>query len=428
MIFTRLANTKRTSSALAMALSLAVGGALAATAVEAPAFAQKNKEKQQKRDNSKGFVEAFQPILKQYSEEGADPAAIAAQVPTLLAAVETEDDRFIAGNLIAQIAQRTQDRAMLLQGYELMLESGKAEPENIAPYTYRAGELAFDLKQYGKARTLIQRAIDLGYAEGSPHIYIAEAHFAEGQYKQGFAFLDDMIAKRRAAGEAIDESWVKRGLAIAYNNKMKDEAHRYAQMYAAEFPSETSWGDAIAILLNTGTYEYPEILDILRLARRAEALRTAQMYLEFIEAADPRKLPGEVQAVINEGIANGKLDASDPFVKDSLSQAATRVSADERDLPSLIRDARASGASVRTVVAAADAVLSYGRGAEAEELYGKALNMPGANTPVILTRMGIAQLDQGRYAEAQATFQRVEGARQAIAGLWRTWTDQQAGS
>ena len=425
MIFTRLANTKRTSSALALAVSLAVGGAFAATAIEAPAFAQK--EKKQKRDNSKAFVEAFQPVIEQLNAEGADPAQAAAMLPGLLAAVETEDDRFIAGNVTVQIGQRMKDRERMLQGYELMLDSGKIEAENVATYTFRAGELAYDLKQYGKARTLIQRSMDLGYNDGTPDIFVAETYFGEGQVDQGLAYLDEAIERRTAAGETIDESWLKRALSIAYNNDKPEAARRYATLYAANYPSETSWGDAVGIVLNTGSYEYPEILDVLRLARRADAMRTGQMYMEFIEAADSRKLPGEVRDVINEGVASGKLDATDPFVQDNLKQAETRFAADQKDLPSLISDARANGASLRTIMAAADAVLSYGRGAEAEELYGKALEMPGVNTPVVLTRMGIAQLDQGKYAEAQATFQRVEGARQAIANLWRTWSVQQAG-
>ena len=39
-------------------------------------------------------------------------------------------------------------------------------------------------------------------------------------------------------------------------------------------------------------------------------------------------------------------------------------------------------------------------------------------------RQSIAQLDQGKYAEAEATFNRVEGARQAIANLWAIYTTQ----
>ena len=46
---------------------------------------------------------------------------------------------------------------------------------------------------------------------------------------------------------------------------------------------------------------------------------------------------------------------------------------------------------------------------------------------VALTRLGIAQFDQGKYAEAKASFDKVEGARQAIANLWTVYAQQKGG-
>jgi hypothetical protein len=48
------------------------------------------------------------------------------------------------------------------------------------------------------------------------------------------------------------------------------------------------------------------------------------------------------------------------------------------------------------------------------------------DTPRVLTRLGIAQADQGKTADAAATFAKVEGARQAIARLWALYTQQAA--
>ncbi len=214
---------------------------------------------------------------------------------------------------------------------------------------------------------------------------------------------------------------------MAYNNNVSTEAQRYALLYVTEYPSDVSWGDAIAVTLNTNRYENPEVLDIMRLARRTNTFRDSNMILEYIEAADPRRLPGEVVAVIDAGIASGLLDSSDTFVSESRKQAAGRVDVDKTDLPDLASDARASGAALNTVMAAGNTFLSYGRGAEAEEFFNKALTMPGADTPMVLTRLGMAQVEQGKFTEAQETFRKVEGARQAIANLWAIYSTQQAG-
>jgi hypothetical protein len=75
-------------------------------------------------------------------------------------------------------------------------------------------------------------------------------------------------------------------------------------------------------------------------------------------------------------------------------------------------------------MAAANANLSYDKAAEAEEFYSKAAGMAGADMPVTLTRLGIAQLDQGKYAEASATFAKVTGPRKAITDLYGVWAKQ----
>ena len=79
-----------------------------------------------------------------------------------------------------------------------------------------------------------------------------------------------------------------------------------------------------------------------------------------------------------------------------------------------------------TATGAADAFLSYGEAAKAEALYNIALAKPGAEKDRLLTRLGIAQLDQGKHAEAQASFGKVTGPRRNIAQLWSLYAAQKA--
>jgi hypothetical protein len=164
----------------------------------------------------------------------------------------------------------------------------------------------------------------------------------------------------------------------------------------------------------------------MRLADRTKSLRSERDYIDYIAAADARRLPGETQRIIKSGIAAGLLKSGDVFVSEANTVSAGRLQADTADLPKLAKDARAPGASVATLMAAGDAFLSYQKPAEAEEFYTLALTKPGVDTPRVLTRLGIAQADQGKAAEAQASFAKVEGARQAIARLWALYA-QQAG-
>ena len=54
-------------------------------------------------------------------------------------------------------------------------------------------------------------------------------------------------------------------------------------------------------------------------------------------------------------------------------------------------------------------------------MYQIALSKPGVDGPRVLTRLGIAQTDLGKSAEAQATFAKVTGLRAPIATLWAAY-------
>lgn len=423
MTFSRKPAFRRKLSPLAVA---ALAGTVA-TAWHVPAAAQRAPRGERpaaeatataKANYSKEFVAAYQPLEAQANTEGSDANAIKPAIPGLVAAASTPDDRQAAGRLIYNVGAKTKDAALQLQGAEMIIASGKSDAAELGQINFAAGQLAYNIKDYAKAQTHLQAAIAAGYADDDPHLLIAETYFAQQRNAEGLKYLGDLMAAEKAAGKPIPEAWIKRGLATAYTAKMNVESNEWALTYARDYPSEASWGDAIAIAINTGSYDAPAMLDLLRLARKTGTLRTREQYLEYVDAADARKLPSEVIAVLDDGVNAKLLDGNLQMVRDARSTATARIAADRTELPSLQRDAGAPNARLATVMAAADALLSYGKYAEAEGFYAKAAAMPGANVPLVLTRQGIAQIGQGKHAEAQATLAKVTGPRQQIAGLW----------
>ncbi len=410
-------------------LALAAVAGLGLAGINAPALAQKKDKKEQaapKANYSKEFIAAYKPLEPQLSAATADYTALKAALPAVTAAATTPDDKMAAGRAVFSVGQKTKDFALALQGIDLVLASGRADRTTQGQFAFVGAQLAYNLKDYAKSRTLYQTAIDAGYTENDPELGLADAYFSDGKNAEGLKYLSDTMAARKAAGTPVSEAWVKRALATAYNNKLYPEARQWATVYAREFPSQTSWGDAIAINVNTADYAAPEMLDLLRLARRTGTLRTRAMVLEYVDAADARKLPKEVIEVLDYGKSAKLLDETVPMAKDARTVATGRLAADAKELPSLQRDANAAGAKLVTVMAAADTLLSYSKFAEAEALYAKAAGMAGANVPLVLTRQGIAQLEQGKHAEAQATFAKVQGNRKDIAALWSLYATQKA--
>jgi len=415
------------ASRAALGFALAVGMIASAGVVSSPAVAAKKKDKAPKISPSKGFVAVAGPAQTAINGAAAgDAEAIAqarAQLDQAIAAIENDDDRFMAGSLALNLAGKAQDAALQRKGVQMMLASGKADAE-LAPRLYTAGgQLAYQAQDYPEAQKYLQMAIDSGVTDGNVRVLLAESYFGAGNTAQGLSVLKSSIASEKAAGNLAPESWYRRGLSNAYKSQNLDDTVDFATMMVRDYPSNQNWGIAATFVRELGVFGSKETLDLMRLMGRTNSYAEERDYVEYVQAADPRRLPGEVLEVLDAGIASGKLNANDTFVADAKRQASGRVADDKASLAGYARDAAKPGASVATVTGAADALLSYGQSAEAEKLYTIALDKPGVDQAEALTRLGIAQINQGKYAEAKSNLAKITGKRQSIAKLWSAYAD-----
>ncbi|MBN8502783.1 MAG: hypothetical protein J0M19_16820 [Sphingomonadales bacterium] len=339
------------------------------------------------------------------------------------AAATTADDKYIAGQLGLNFGQLGFDKKLQRRGLQAMVDSGKVAPGDIAKFNYYIGGISYDLKEYPAARTSLQAAIAGGYTESGVDGLLADAYINDNMPAEGLKVLSDAVDKR---GAAAPEDWLKKGIVVAYRNKMPDQAISFSRRLVQGHPTQDNWALAISVTRDMSKFQNQESIDLMRLMDRTKSWSEARDYFEYIQAADPRRLPKEALKIVNLGIASGKLSAADPSVADAKSIAAGRIAADEASLAGLDRDARAPSATAATVMAAGDAFLSYDNAVKAEELYTIALTKAGVDTPRVLTRLGIAQVDQGKYAQAQDTFGKVTGVRQPIAQLWAAYAKSKA--
>lgn len=412
-------------SALAAALAL---GVVAAGAVVAPQAAMAQKAPKLKL--SKGFIAAAQPaqtaVNAVVAGDAASEAAAKAAVDAAIAAVAGDDDKFTAGSLLLNLGSKAKKTEYQRQGLDMMLSSGKADPATLNQLYAAAGQLAYQAKDYPNAERYLQAAIDAGSADASLKVMLGETYISNNQVPKGMALLKTAIQGSKAGGQVAPESWYRRGLASAYRAKAVNEAAEFGAMMIQDHPTSANVGVAATIVRELANYGGQDTLDLMRLMGRSNSYAEARDYIEYIEAADPRRLPGETLDVINAGVASGKLRAADAFVVDMKAQASGRLAADKASLPAYAADARKATANEGTISGAADALLSYGKAAEAEALYKLALEKPGVDANRALTRLGIAQFDQGKYAEAQASFARVTGPRTALAKLWSGYAASKA--
>lgn len=430
---------KLSSAISRSAIGLALVTGITTASMAPPAFAQRG-GKQQAPALSPAFTKVAAPFQKAVTDAKAranvvaakgNPSALAAalapeiaQVDGVVAVATTPADKNAAGGLIVTLGQVAEDNGLLKRGLSLMIESGTAA--NTPQLQFFLGQTNYTLKDYAGAQIALEAAVAGGYRENDVEALLAQAYITGGKPAEGLAVLRKAVEAKQASGGFAPESWYRVGTGSAYKTKQLDQAAYFSSNLVRGYPGKDNWALAISVLRDTARYQAQESLDLMRLMNRTGSYSEGRDYVDHIQFADARRFPGEVLKVIEAGAASGKLPANDPFIAEARTIATSRVAADRASLPALERDARAPNAAPATVSAAADTFLSYGDAAKAENLYTLALTKPGGDAGRLQTRLGIAQVDKGDYAAAQASFAKVTGPRQPLAELWGIYAAQKA--
>lgn len=427
--------SRKRASSLALAVALMTGSAVVATAfipVEANAQ-RRDRDRNQQAEDGGGYSDAFRAVFVPLDEamkiEGADVSGYRSQFETLATLLNTNDEKIAGGGLLFNAGVRMSEPSFQLRGMEAMIASGKVPIESLGRYNFIAYQLANQAGDTAKARRYLQSAIDYNFSTETINssglkITMAESYFADDLFDDGFNYLNQAISNRKAQGLTVDEQWYRRGVTVAYQNEIVPTVYDMVEQWIADYPNDFTWKESINLTRNLNEFTGPEILDLFRLSRKVNALQEASDYDYYVESADPRRLPKEVKDIITEGLASGVISQSNLYITESLETANARIASDRADLPALEADANAADATLRTVIAAGGAFLSYGEYAKAAGFYNRALGMAGVDTNEALTRLGIAQVGMGDYGAARETFAKVTGNRMPIARLWTSYIGQ----
>lgn len=431
------------SSRIALAVALSSGLALA---VAPPAFAAK-KEKAAAANFSAEFRKAAAPIEKAMTDatKALPPKAGPAEYATAKASVDaalggnakaafdaavptatTPDDKQALGQMMRNYGLLSQDLPFKQRGLALSLESGKVPADALGLTNYDAGITAYQNKDYAGSAKYLKAAKDAGYIDSSNQLdaVLADAYKRSNNPQAALQMVQDEIAAAKARGVAPSETALRSALQQVYTAKQLAPSTELAAMLGQYYPG--TWNTSISVVRQLSSLPREQNVDLMRLMFAAGAMGDKRDYLEYLDNLDPRAYPGEALKVINDGVAKGKLTSAEIAADKEATSA--RVGADRASLPASERDANKPGATAATVTGAGDVFLSYDQPAKAEGFYAKALGLPGADTAKVALRLGIAQAQQGKYAEAQASFAKVTGTRQPVAKLWSAWAAGKAGA
>jgi tetratricopeptide (TPR) repeat protein len=322
------------------------------------------------------------------------------------------------------LGNKLSDAQLQRQGLELMVASGKADPSQLGQFQFFIGGLAYEAQDWAAARTALQAAMAAGHPEDSEAM-IAETYFGEGQAAPGLDYLEGVVDRRAAAGQPVPESWLVRGLQVAYQARLAEQAVEWSTRLVEQNPNQINWQRALQVVNSLSDLDPQAQLDLLRLMRTTDALKERIEFVTYIETADPRIMANEVSRILDAGVQAGIFTTGEEYYAEVKRIVDERAAQDRRDAPGLANEAR-SAASGNAALNAGDVFLSLDSWAEAEEMYALALQKGVADRDRALTRLGIAQAHQGKNAEARATFEQVAGVRLPVAQMWTAYVASRA--
>jgi len=413
-------------SHFSMAVALAAAGTLAVSAVPQEAQAQKKKKdkaaKIKMSDEIKPKVADIQTAMASETPATAKPL-----VESLLAEPLTGDDQFVAGQLAIQLGSTLKDTGLQEKGINASLASGKTSAEQQPSFLFFSGNFAYGAGRYPEAVQKLQQAFDAGYTQNNVAALIAEANFKQNKFAEGLASLERAIAAEKSTAGKAPEDWYRRGAGIAMKNNTNGAAGKWTYKLVEAYPTGENWRAALSVYRDSATPKLSnqENLELMRLMRKADAMESERDYFEYADAADPRRLPGEVVSLLEEGLAKGDVPSSSAYVKETLAAARGSVAADKASLAVSERDANRS-ANGKIALATADALLGYADYGKAASLYQTAITKGNVDVARAQIGLGIANVGQSNWNGAKQAFSSVTGTRKDIANFWSLWIDQQA--
>lgn len=357
--------------------------------------------------------EASKAIIDlQKSVQANDTANIPAKLAAAKAVAKNADDKFAIGQLQRQAATAANDMNGIVEATDYLAASGYLGGNVVASLYNSAGIKFFNAKDFTRAAAMFQKGVAADPNGAESVRLLGEAKNSLGQTAEAAPLMLKALQIATAAGQKPVEDDYKRALSIAYNAKLP-VAVDLGKMWVKAYPNAESWRNAVAIYRNMMQPEVEGTLDLLRLLRANNALTTAGDYTLFASAASQQGNFGEAQAVMDEGIANKKLDAGSSLAKEILDGLKTKPKPGAAELEASAKAAKTPTA----LMAVGNRFYGIGNYARAAELY-RAAASAGANAGLANLHLGMALARAGDKAGAATALKAVSGEYAGVASYW----------
>ena len=426
-MFTRFRSMPATAMAAALGCALIAMSATPAAAQDKPKKEKKGKkEEESKKGTTITPSKDFGPFVKKMMDAGnaKDSAALQAALAEGEPKASTAEDKYWVAYYTLQLGILNKDKATQGKGLDAMLGSGLTPPENVGPYNFYSGQFAYQDKDYAKAIQRLEAAKAAGAKDPALDLFMVDSLLQTNQLDKGVELAKAAIEAQRAAGQRPSDELYVRPIQKLQAANRNAEVLDLMTLRMRDYPQPQVWRQTLFILLQQSGDNKEIALDTLRLMRATNSMLQRPEYLEYAALATEAALPGEVVAVIKAGKASKVIPDTDAKFDEIAKAQSERIGDEESTLtayaarPSTLSNPKVAGAT-------GDAMVGYGRYADAVKLYDAALTA-GGDKELWTYRKGVAQALAGDGAGAKATLAGVTGPRKRLADLWTVKIDTPA--
>ncbi|HKX91677.1 MAG TPA: tetratricopeptide repeat protein [Sphingomicrobium sp.] len=365
---------------------------------------------------SSGAMKALGELQK--AVQAKDAASIPAKVAAAQAVAKTKEDRYFVALFQRQAAIDANNLPALAAAVDALAASGVLDTKKVSDLYRDLGSHQFNAKQFAPAAASFQRAASMTPNDPELLEVLAQAQAAAGQKGVAAAGFLKAIQARVAAGQKPPELLYQMAVQTAYDSQ-SPEAIEIGRQWIAAYPSPESWRNAMLIYRNSARPDAATAFDILRLARLTNALKGTNDYHIYAWEAAGQANYGEAKSLMDEAVAAGKVNASDPIIAEILAELKNKKVPTAADLAAAEKGAAVPTAFIRV----GDRYYGAGQYQKAAELYRQAL-AKGADASLANLRLGEALARAGDKAGAEAAFKAVTGQRAEIAKFWLIYLRQ----
>ena len=349
-----------------------------------------------------------------------DTASIPAKLAAAQAVAKTNDDKYVVAVYQTKAATDAGDTAGMRAGIDALKASGGANPADLVARYNNLGKRHYDAKQYDLAAASFDASLAVDANNADALKMLASTREVQGRGAEAVTLMAKSIAAAKAAGVKPKENDYKYAARIAYDTK-SPAAAEITRTWIADYPNSTNWRDGLRIYRDVNGLQGDAQIDVLRLARAANALVGESDYFAYVNALVTGGYLNEAKAVIDEAGAKKAIDVN----KHAFKQFAPRLAkAPSRATITAVSKTAING-NARAALEAGDVLYGIGAFAEAAPLYKAAVAKGGVDANLANLHLGMALARAGDKAGATAALNAVSGPQANTAKYWLIWLNTQ---